>query len=400
MADSVIRLNPFYDKFSKIIKFEGQNKAMMLSPWVKSVNACLRSMEPAMTRRGLLNYYPHCDNLLFTAMYPDAAVPNAPELIRQVPVPVQAELPDNPTLAEYKLFKMTNEPFEKYTAGISEFWFEVMATFDDTIYSHFLSMAGAGDILDITLVQIFTYIKGPAFETKTEENIQFYMDIINAPLDLDKSLLQNFETVEQAHKILLSEAPTRALTNNSLYALVKKKALSNKRLHKSIENYCGSPGVSELNATFEAFKDSIVTDYPKRIQDINDSTAALAFAEDADHHSRRPAAKRFHPLAAAAEVNDAIALAAKATERNISDADWKAFQIFQAAAANTKPLKEGKLCFVHGWQGSHDSTTCKKMATTHTAAQKAFVSIPAGHNLMVDGKKCNVKCAKGFKPAP
>ena len=254
--------------------------------------------------------------------------------------------------------------------------------------------------MDTTLVQVFTYIKGPAFETKTEDNIQFYMNIINAPLDLDKSLLENFEIVEQAHRILLTEAPTRALTDNSLYALMKRKALTSKRLYRSVENYCGSPGVSELNATFNAFKDSIITDYPKRIQD--DSTAALAFADDPDHHSNRPAAKRFHPLAAAAEADDATAMAAKANERTISDADWKAFQIFQAqaAATNTKPLKEGKLCFVHGWQGSHDSTTCKKMATTHTAAQRAFVSIPAGHNLVVDGKKCNVKCARGFKPAP
>ena len=56
-------------------------------------------------------------------------------------------------------------------------------------------MAGANDIQDITLVQIFTYIFGPAFETKTEENILYYMNIINAPLDLDRTLLQNFEMV-------------------------------------------------------------------------------------------------------------------------------------------------------------------------------------------------------------
>ena len=165
-------LNPYYTKFSKLEKLEGPNKAMLKSSWMKSVNAYLRSVEPAMTPRGLLNHYPHCDNYLFGILYPDAAVANAPMLIRQVPEPVQFNLPINPTLDDYRMQRMANEPFEKYTAACTAFWFEVMASFDDTIYSHFLSLAGAGDILDVTLVQMFAYIHGPAFEVKTEENIQ------------------------------------------------------------------------------------------------------------------------------------------------------------------------------------------------------------------------------------
>ena len=295
-----IRLNPYYALHSKLPKLEGPNKAMIRSIWFKAVNTLLRSLVPNLTLRGLLNYYPHCDNVLFALLYPDAAAPSAPANIRQVPEPIRFVLPPNPDLNDYKFFKAANQNHEDYTAACIEFWFEIMASFDDTIYSHFLSLAGAGDIMDVTLVQIFQYLYGPIFEVKTEENIKYFMDIINSPFDLNKSLLQNFEAVEQAYKILLSEAPARAPTTNSLCAIMKAKSLSNRRLHKSIENYFSQPGVTELNATFEAFRDSIIADYPKRIQDGADNIAALAFAEDPDHHTRRPAVKRFHPLAATA----------------------------------------------------------------------------------------------------
>ena len=267
-------------------------------------------------------------------------------------------------------------------------------------------MAGPNDVLDITLVQIFTYIFGPAFGTKTEENIMFYLNITNAPLDLDKTLLQNFETVEQAHKVLESEAPTRAMTTNTLCAVMKSKLMSNSRLFKAIEHYYQSDGITELTATFEGLRDSVVRFYPLCIQPA--TLSHLALACDADHHTRRPAGKRGHLGAAAIDddSDDAIAAAAKGKDRKVSDAEWKAFQAYQAAAggkkAAPKELKVGTLCFLHGWQGSHDSTTCKVMAndSKYTAAQKTFVAIPAGHNLMVDGVKCSVKVKAGYKAAP
>ena len=58
------RLNPYYEKHSILLKFEGPNKAMLKTWWLKAVNGLLRSLEPAVTPRGLLNFYPHCDIII------------------------------------------------------------------------------------------------------------------------------------------------------------------------------------------------------------------------------------------------------------------------------------------------------------------------------------------------
>ena len=164
--------------------------------------------------------------------------------------------------------------------------------------------------------------------------------------------------------------------------------------------------MTELTATFVLFKEFIVSDYPKTIQH---DTGHLAYFEDKDHLATKPAPKPYHPLGAAAdadpEPDGALALAAKAGTY-ISPSDFAAFQAFQRAnAANPKPPKPpvvGKLCFFHGWNPSHNSIGCKVMAGNpkFTPAQKAFIAIPAGHNLVVDRVKCCIKCSKGAVPAP
>ena len=73
---AAIRINPFYGLKDKILKLEGPNKPMLIREWNKSLNNLLRSSEPSMTPRGLLNYYPHCNNALFARLYPNAAGPN------------------------------------------------------------------------------------------------------------------------------------------------------------------------------------------------------------------------------------------------------------------------------------------------------------------------------------
>ena len=60
-------------------------------------------------------------------------------------------------------------------------------------------MAGSGVILDTTLVQVLQCTYGPTLEVKTEESIKYITSTNTAPLDLDKSLLENFEVVEKAN---------------------------------------------------------------------------------------------------------------------------------------------------------------------------------------------------------
>jgi hypothetical protein len=279
-----------------------------------------------------------------------------------------------------------------------------VASVDDSTYGHLLTLSE--DIVDVTLVQIMEYILGPAFATKSEDNTEFYLTIVSAPFDHSLSLLQNFERMEQASSMLRREATSRAKSDNDLYATAKKKCDLNPRLDRSIEAFLRVPGINELTATFPVFKEFIVDDYPKTTQR---GTGHLAYFEDKDHTATKPAPKGYHPLGAATgadpDPDGALALAAK-SGTYISPSDFIAFQAFQkAGAANPKPPKPpvvGKLCFFHGWNPSHTSVSCKLMANDpkFTPAQRAFVAIPAGHNLVIDGIKCCVRCSKGVVPAP
>ena len=401
------RQNPYYALHNKVLKLEGPHKSMMIGQWNESVTNLLWTTEPSLTPRGMLNFYPHCNNALFALQYPAAAAENPPANIAQVPVPQQAApiALDAPYEA-HRLRKLQNEDFIRYTAAIQIIWHEVMASFDDSIYSVLKSMAGANNILTIDLVQINAYINGPAFSNKTETNVVHYLDIINAPLDIDKTLQQNFESVEFAWKILINQAPSRAPTENALFALMKTKLETNPRLLNSIERYVKSPGITALNATFVGLKNFVIEDYPTCFQDR--IHAHLAFLEDKDYDPmQRLLNKRIYPVGAASESinpDETLALAAKASQKTISNEDWDKFQEYlkKDKAKKPKQPKVGQLCFLHGWSPSHDSTQCKIMAADpkFTTAQKAFIKIPPGHDLMVSGAKCNTKCSPGVVPAP
>jgi hypothetical protein len=161
------------------------------------------------------------------------------------------------------------------------------------------------------------------------------------------------------------------------------------------------PGQHITRSLFSDFADYILKNY--LIYSHAKNTNHLAFiCENVDKSSEN----RFHhALGAAAtdsEPEEPTALAAKANERFVPEKDWAAYQKFIADKKKPPKLKEGMLCFYHGWNSTHDSTMCALMRNDpkYTADQKSFMKIPPGHNLMVDNLKCNVHCAKGIKPKP
>ena len=403
------RQNPYYDLHNKVLKLEGPHKSMMIGQWNESVTNLLWTTEPSLTPRGMLNFYPHCNNALFALQYPAAAAENPPANIAQVPVPQQtAPIALDAPYEAHRLRKLQNEDFIRYTAAIQIIWHEVMASFDDSIYSVIKSMAGVNNILTIDLVQINAYINGPAFSYKTETNVEYYSDKTIFPMNFDQTLQQNFESVEHAWNILKNQAPTRAPTTNALFASIRKKMETNPRLVRSIEAYMKSPGITELNATFNGLKNFVIADYPTCFQDR--TNAHLAFLEDKDYDpALRMLAKRPYPLGASAsgtDPDDALALAAKAQFKTISIEEYNELMAVKNKKGNPKTSpkvpKVGNLCFLHGWSPTHDSTQCKTMAADpkFTTAQKAFIKIPPGHDLMVSGAKCNIKCGPGVVPAP
>ena len=73
---SEIFKNPFYYLHTKVMKLEGPHKAMLIGEWNDSVTNLLWNTDPTLTPRGMLNFYPQCNNELFALQFPDAAAPN------------------------------------------------------------------------------------------------------------------------------------------------------------------------------------------------------------------------------------------------------------------------------------------------------------------------------------
>jgi hypothetical protein len=139
--------NPFYHLHTKVMKLEGPHKAMLVGEWNDSVTNLLWNTDPTLTPRGMLNFYPHCDNALFATLFPAAAAPDPPANIRLVPVPQQApDIPFDSPLDMHKLQEIQNKRFERYTSAMNTIWYEVIASLDDSIYSVLKSMAGTNNI--------------------------------------------------------------------------------------------------------------------------------------------------------------------------------------------------------------------------------------------------------------
>ena len=166
------------------------------------------------------------------------------------------------------------------------------------------------------------------------------------------------------------------------------------------------PGQNHTKSLFSEFSAYLLLHYPNYSHDAN--TNHLAFSCENVPQVNNPTLnlnnRNFHPLGAAAEVsipNEAIALAARVDEKS---EEWLAFQDWRKIqeAKKSKTPVEGKLCFFHGWNRSHDSSQCTRMKKDpkFTAAQKSFVKIPRSKNVVIDGVQCNLKCAEGVVPAP
>ena len=419
-----IKKNPHYNLYNKVVKLEGPHKSMLIGKWNKSVNYLLRTLEPTMTPRGLLNFYPHCDNVLFTKLFPTAAGPNPPANQRQVPAPEEAPpLPANATLDDRKLRELQNKPFIDYTKAIQIAWHEIMASFDDSIYSALETMAGANDILDIDLVQINAYINGPVFAYKSEENINFYAKILSSPIDLKLTLQENFEKVEQAWSILVREAPDRAPTQNALFAIMRTKLETNPRLKESITMFIKQANVTELNATYENFKNFVLNDYQKCSHDP--STLHLAFVGDKDYNPESIQTQTQYPYGLAMVKPDDEGLAFAANALPLPSAAkanlpfWKPGEYEEYLELKRKNsrsfidkqyimpppppgapagIKFGKLCFNCGWNKDHNSKRCPIMVDNPKFSSKLKKLVrfdPKKDTPTIDGIPINLSCAPG-----
>jgi hypothetical protein len=271
-----------------------------------------------------------------------------------------------------------HEEFEAATVKANEF---LMSLLDDTDLTALKRVGGATGLLYIDATDIWHHIMGGRYANPTTAQIAKHQAFITQDFQLDVSLASNFDRMKTASEVLANASPALAYSDNALFReAIRICSLSKYRLLVNVHMFTSVAGYNYLEAKFDDFATHMVALNASTFYDP--STSGKAFYGDPDYVPRMAGSQ--------------FALAAPSTPVNSQD------------RRNQRPKGSvtARLCFFHGWQPSHDSTECKRMANdpSFTAAQRALVCIPVGHPsgtpFFVDGAECNQKRHRALGPAP
>jgi hypothetical protein len=322
-----------------------------------------------------------------------------PNLPTELP-PQQIDIPQ--TAIAIKRWEIIDEMRTDFNNAKMALKDKMKALLPESFYVSLVLKAGIEGWSNVEPADVFTYILDDEFSDLSDNDLNVIIRKINQPWNKNFSLKSNLESMVKENNDLKAAFPHLALTDQDLFRSAFNISKSeNYRLLPIVNNFMSLPGQHITRSLFSEFADYILKNY--LLYSHAKNTNHLAFiCENVDKSSDN----RFHHALGAAATNstpeEPTALAAKANERVVPEKDWAAYQKFIADKKRPPKLKEGILCFYHGWNSTHDSTMCALMRNDpkFTANQRAYTEIPPNHDLMVDRVKCNVHCARGIKPKP
>jgi hypothetical protein len=318
-----------------------------------------------------------------------------------VALPVQqADIPRN--AVDIKRWEILDEMLTDFDSAKMILKEKMKALLPEDIFESLKLKAGIEGWSNVEPADVFDYILSDEFSDLSDANLDVIIKKINQPWNKNITLKSNLESMVKENDNLKAAFPHLALTDQDLFRSAFKISKSdNYRLLPIVNNFMSLPGQHITRSLFSEFADYILKNY--LLYSHAKNTNHLAFiCENVD----KSYDNRFHHALGAAATNsepeEPTALAAKVNERIVPEKDWADYQKYIADRKKPPKLREGMLCFYHGWNSTHDSTMCALMRNDpkYTADQKAFTKVPPGHNLMIDNLKCNVQCAKGIKPKP
>jgi len=318
-----------------------------------------------------------------------------------IAIPLHTDLQANATTNQIAIWKIKAEITNDVVLAKAEFKDKIKSMIPEDVYNTLVIQGGTRGWAVIEPSDAFDLILGEEFSKVSAEILKKAVENISIAWNKDLPLRTNLENMAELNTIIGAAFLHLMKSDQEMFRIAHDIAiLPDYDLATTVDDFMKLEGQDYELSLFSEFSKYLLTEYMgrRKLPNLNH----LAFADEPRYLSKLP--KHHHPLAAIADATEPQALALAATSRSVPEKDWVNFQKFMAseAAKAAKPPKIGSLCFVHGWNPSHNSSNCKTMATNtkFTNAQKSFNKIPAGHNLMVDGVKCNVKCSKGVIPEP
>jgi hypothetical protein len=394
-------MTPVYKRFTV-------DKELLKMDFYLQFTRYLRTLRLTELGCTLLDTYSHLPPTLLASLHPDVQqaidysavvkqcfaddkpAPSPPPGMGSLPVvaPSHPGPPSNGmTAVALKNREVTIRAHEEYEAAKIKANVFLLSLLDDTDLTALKRAGGTTGLLFIEASDIWKHIMGDRYANPTAAQISKHQALITQDFQLDISLASNFDRMKTASEVLATANPALAYADNALFREAIRICSSNKyRLIANIHMFTSVAGYNYLEATFDNFATHMIALNASTIYDP--STSCKAFCGDPDYVPRMAGSN--------------FAMAAPSTSPGQRHRRTKGNHPSPTATVSVTP----KLCFFHGWQPSHDSTECKRMAhdSTFTAAQKALVCIPVGHPIntpfFVDGAECNQIRHKSLGAAP
>ena len=332
---------------------------------------------------------------------PVIVAPIAANINLPIAIPTHTDLQLNATSNQIAIWKIKAEITNDVVKAKTDFKEKIKSMIPEEIYNTLVLQSGSRGWAVVEPCDVFDLILGEEYSKVPAPVLKEVVERISKLWDKDKPLKSNLENMTELNTIIGASFPLLVKSDQELFRIAHDIAiLPEYDLATTVDDFMKLEGQDYELSLFSEFSKYLLTEYigRRKLPNLNH----LAFADEPRYLSKLP--KHNHPWAAVADATEPQTLAFAATSRSVPEKDWINFQKFMAseAAKAAKPPKIGSLCFVHGWNPSHNSSNCKTMAanTKYTNAQKSFDKIPVGHNLIVDSVKCNVKCSKGVIPEP
>ena len=319
-------------------------------------------------------------------------------------LPSHTALQPNATANQVAVWKINAEITNDFVKAKAEFKDSLMNSIPSDIYKTLELKGGTKGWAVIEPNDVFELILSDAHASVPADTLRNAIESISKLWARNIPLRTNIEAMKETNLIIGASFPHLAKSDQELFRIAHDIAiLPQYDLATTVDDFMRPDNQSYQTSLFSEFSEYLIVKYTDR-RKLPDR-GHLAFIDEGRYiESPYRVAMVVGTAAEISNPTESVALAAKTSERHITDADWADFQDFQKKreAAKQKVPVVGKLCFLHGWSRSHDSTQCTVMKNDpkFTAAQKAFVRIPKNKNLIVDGVQCSTKCYTGVVPAP
>ena len=321
-----------------------------------------------------------------------------------LPVPPHTSLQPNATANQVAVWKINAEINNDFIKAKAEFKESLMSSIPNDIYKTLELRGGTRGWAVIEPADVFELILSDAHASVPAETLKKAIESISKLWARNVPLRTNIEAMQEMNLIIGASFPHLAKSDQEMFRIAHDIAiLPQYDLATTVDDFMEPDNQKYETSLFSEFSEYLIVKYTDR-RKLPDR-GHLAFIDE-ERYIENPYRVAM-VVGTAAEISnptESVALAAKTSERHITDADWADYQDYQKKKGATKQKTPivGKLCFLHGWSRSHDSTQCTVMRNDpkFTAAQKAFVRIPKNKNLIVDGVQCNTKCYTGIVPAP